>query len=200
MGRSGKMKPPASLYVPARSHAPARSYPNVVESPAPQRPKHRVATPPTVQKPRKTKEPPASTSPDLERGDPPPRLLVILLGLSGESLRTRCATIARLVRQRAAEPLFVVDDDTSLAHLRRRSLMFEFVPPRAARALVSPSLQWNLYDRRRANLLHEKWQPAGVMAVGRAAREFAALMPPTPDPPNRSRMVRILRRLRSPLQ
>ena len=196
MRRPGRMSPPARLYAPASLRARITGRQGRAQSL-----RCRATTSLAEKKPKKS-----STGPKRPAGppaDPRPLLFVVLLGLSGEPLRVRCETIARLVRLRATEPLFLVDDDTSLAYFRRRCLLFEFVPPRATRALVSPSLQWDLYARRRAKLLHEKWQPAAVMALCRIAGEFAALMPegvrsPTPRAAKRRRNV--LRRIRRMFQ
>ena len=122
MRRPGRMSPPARLYAPASLRARITGRQGRAQSL-----RCRATTSLAEKKPKKS-----STGPKRPAGppaDPRPLLFVVLLGLSGEPLRVRCETIARLVRLRATEPLFLVDDDTSLAYFRRRCLLFEFVPP-----------------------------------------------------------------------
>ena len=97
------------------------------------------------------------------------------------------------------DSLFLVDDSDVFADLRARSLLFEYFPPRRARRLASAGLQWDLYRRRRAGILYEKWRPAAVLPIGPEAHDFAAHLPTPPvrPPVNRSRRLSIkrLRRL-----
>ena len=132
-------------------------------------------TDPTKQK----RKPAASTGP--HRGQEP-LLFAILLGFSGATLRRHCDVLMRTARRRGAQPMFLIDDDASFANLRDLGASFEYIPSPQARRLAPPSLQWDLYRRRRAQLLYEKWQPAAIISVGRAAEDFAKLMP---NPPQR---------------
>ncbi len=170
----GKLAPPAALSARV-VRAPSRS-PTVTQS------SQRKAAP----KKRKSARPTTVRN----AAPPPPLLFVVLVGLTGEVLRRRCVAVAEQARGRGSDAVFLIDDASAFSHLRWNSLVFEYLPPPKDRALISSGLQWDLYLRRRARLLYEKWRPASIVAIGPAARRFAALMPQTPaqtrpKPPSR---------------
>ncbi len=108
-----------------------------------------------------------------------PLLLAILFGQRGEGITNQCAAIARQAAQRGLDSLFLIDDAHRFADLRAHSLTFEYFPPPRLRRLASGTLQWDLYRRRRARLLYEKWRPTAVLPIGPDSHEFAAQFPQT---------------------
>ena len=108
---------------------------------------------------------------------PRPLLLAILFEQTGEPLCRQCAALAAQADRRGMDSLFLIDDSDVFHDLRARSLLFEYFPPSRIRRLARPDLQWDLYRRRRAGILYEKWRPATILPIGPEARAFAAHMP-----------------------
>ena len=108
-----------------------------------------------------------------------PVMAVVACGLAPEQRDNVLDVIARQSAAADLVPLVLTDDD-DFAPLRRRSMLFEYLPPPAARARFAPALEWDLYLQRRLALLRRKWRPVRVIAFGPSSAELVRLWSESP--------------------
>ena len=96
-------------------------------------------------------------------------VLVVVLGLTDEELD---AAIDAVDAQRHPEPVVPIflTDSCAFGKFRSRHLLFEYHPASSCHARTISSIDWELFERRRLQLLVAKWQPLRIIAFGAEAR------------------------------
>ena len=95
-------------------------------------------------------------------------IAVTAFGLSPKQLVSAFDTVEAYCRKRHTVPVFLTDSDR-FELFRERRLMFEYLPPQAARERFAPEMQWPLYFQRRLSIFRAKWRPAGIISFGTRA-------------------------------
>jgi hypothetical protein len=116
--------------------------------------------------------PAASLQPFLKDGGARPLIAAIVLGLGRDELPVVLTMVERYCRDRKLLPVLLTDHD-GLDLFRSRRMLFEYLPPEAARDRFAPGLDWDLYLQRRLALIRRKWQPARIIAFGPKAAQIA---------------------------
>jgi hypothetical protein len=110
---------------------------------------------------------------------PRPVLAVAVFGLDAQALDGILPVIQRQGEEQGMMPLLLTDDD-AFEKLRARRMVFEYLPPAADRRRFDPTLRWETYLQRRLAVSRRKWQPARVIAFGKAAAETVELWRDSP--------------------
>lgn len=107
---------------------------------------------------------------------------VLAVGLGPEQRQGVLDVAERYCGERGVLPLILTDDD-DFEPLRRRRLLFEFLPPDGEAAKIGRAggrLDWDLYRQRRLALIRRKWRPLRIIAFGAGAARFAKLWQTSP--------------------
>lgn len=102
-------------------------------------------------------------------GRTPRAVLVAVIGLPDEQLDAAIDAALADGHPDGVFPVFLTDSCAFGKFVRRR-VLFEHHPPRDCRSRTIGSLDWDLYERRRLQLLLTKWRPLRVIAFGAEAR------------------------------
>ncbi len=126
-----------------------------------------------------TQDPSGPLIPFAEAGEARRVIVVVAVGLEPEPRASVLDLALRLGAERGVVPLVLTDDD-DFAPLRRRRMLFEYVPPGPVRLALAPTLEWELYLQRRLALIRRKWQPIRVVAFGGPATDLVRLWSASP--------------------
>ncbi|MGH6947684.1 MAG: hypothetical protein ACREDZ_10185 [Kiloniellales bacterium] len=94
-----------------------------------------------------------------------------VIGLDHEALERVVETIATQACESRTLPILLTDCDR-FEIFRRHRLIFEYFPAAALRTTFAPELDWELYTRRRFDLLCRKWRPSTLILFGEGPRQF----------------------------
>lgn len=106
-------------------------------------------------------------------------IAVLLFGLAKNELEQLLPVIERDCSSKKMVPLCLIDTD-AFELLRRRSLVFEYLPPADDRNRFDSVLNWDLYTQRRLALIRRKWDPVRFVAFGAPATKTLALWSSSP--------------------
>lgn len=92
-------------------------------------------------------------------------VLVAALGLAGVELKRVAAMAAAQMATGRVLPIVITDTD-QLDPLRRPRLPLEYIPSPALQRKFAPDRDWDLYVRRRFELICRKWRPGALIVFG----------------------------------
>lgn len=115
--------------------------------------------------------------PRLKGGKPKRTVGLVALGLAEDQMGEVVAQLAQLESEFGLVPLILTDmDDFEI--FASRGYVFEHFPSPGSQELAPAGLPWDIYLRRRIELLQRKWQPVAMIPfgekAGRAVRTWRA--------------------------
>ncbi len=126
---------------------------------------------------------PAPLVPQLAGRSGGPLLAAALFGLGRDEIARLLPVIEQQCRNHGMQPLILTDHD-GFDLLRARRLVFEYLPPAAARAQLGRTLPWQTYLQRRLAVIRRKWQPVRIVAFGPEALAMIQLWRASPFEPS----------------
>jgi hypothetical protein len=121
----------------------------------------------------------APLTPRYQQQQPRPVLAAAVFGLNAAAIERLLPMIDRQCQSHSMQPLLLTDDP-GFEPLRARRLVFEYLPPPAARARLAGQQDWPLYLQRRLAVIRRKWQPARIVAFGPEAMALVELWRASP--------------------
>ncbi len=106
-------------------------------------------------------------------------LAIVIFGLTEPEIVKLLPVIERDCQARGMMPLLLTDSD-AFELFRKRSMIFEYLPPADDRERFGQQLRWDLYLQRRLALIRQKWQPTRIIAFGEVALGILQLWQESP--------------------